>query len=546
MRAWLAVQICRLVASTYDEVQASLKSAVPGTVVQRALDQAIASGDSHFSFPPSVAFPDSADLTILGARNMVLEGAPGGTTLWFSPPTGGFRVMSCSNITVRQLIVDYAPLPYIQADIINVSGNKTSPVYTFQLVQRSLDFMALNGSLGPIAQSWLWTGQGDKKWATGRVRMPASSQLRQVQPGVYVTEPGFPGMNAKVGDSVTYMLRQAHTYVIGNSSNVTSEDVTTLSALGLNFYELDGEGAHVYRRIKVSRRPGYMIGSNADCFHSIDVAHGPTIIDSELGYCLDDFFNIHNTVHVLYPPEVVGDTSHAMLVNPRIGAPHLFRLNSTIESNRTLDETYGYTSPMSNIRVGKDTLRCYAFNSYGRRLGDPLVVQSATILKDKVHTSRKLAQDLQAILGRLGVRSIGGWWDMEVWNVSFAPGALNGWNTSGDPALMCDVQRFSASGSSIVNTSFHHTSCNLGRMKASNSRIVNNTFQAPVGIPNLEIVGLQNWMEGPMLINSVHIEGNVFKGLGWAKNLIHAGHGASNITISANEPSPKAEIATFV
>ena len=104
-------------------------------------------------------------------------------------------------------------------------------------------------------------------------------------------------------------------------------------------------GGHVYRRIKVTRAPGYMIGSNADCFHSIDVGVGPTIIDSELGYCLDDFFNIHNTIHLLYPsPKPSPTLSAATLINPRISncAPHSgFALNDTNEKTNTLDLWYG-------------------------------------------------------------------------------------------------------------------------------------------------------------------------------------------------------------
>jgi hypothetical protein len=50
--------------------------------------------------------------------------------------------------------------------------------------------------------------------------------------------------SAEVGDAVTYMLRQAHTVVIGNSTRVVVQDVTVYSSKGLNFYELDGGGDH--------------------------------------------------------------------------------------------------------------------------------------------------------------------------------------------------------------------------------------------------------------------------------------------------------------
>ena len=138
----------------------------------------------------------------------------------------------------------------------------------------------------------------------------------------------------------------------------------------LNFYELDGGGGHVYRRVKNLRRDGQLISANADCFHSIDVAVGPTIVDSALGYCLDDFFNIHNSIHVLLPPAPTALTSYASpsspsspssppppppssntisatLVNPRISVV----VSDSAENVSTLDQTYGTTSPMSNIQV---------------------------------------------------------------------------------------------------------------------------------------------------------------------------------------------------
>ena len=55
---------------------------------------------------------------------------------------------------------------------------------------------------------------------------------------------------------------------------------------------------------------------------------------------------------------------------------------------------------------------------------------------------------------------------------------------------------FGASGACVVNNSFHHTSCNMGRMKASHSRVARNSF-ANASWANLEITGLQRWLEGP-------------------------------------------------
>ena len=67
-----------------------------------------------------------------------------------------------------------------------------------------------------------------------------------------------------------------------------------------------------------------------------------------------------------------------------------------------------------------------------------------------------------------------------------------------------------ATGAVIRNNSFHHTTCNLGRTKSSNSIIEQNTWAH--GGSNMEITGLENWMEGPMLINNVTVRNNTFLG----------------------------------
>ena len=124
--------------------------------------------------------------------------------------------------------------------------------------------------------------------------------------------------------------------------------------------------------------------------------------------------------------------------------------------------------------------------------------------------------------------------------MTFAPQSLATWDVKRDPAIMCDVTRFTARGAKVLNTTFHHTTCNLGRMKASDSVIAGSKFIAPAG-HNLEITGLQGWLEGPMLIDNVTVRNNTFVGLGTAADLIHPSSHATNVTIEDNlpaEPSP--------
>ena len=397
---------------------------VPGEAVQIALDTAIRARSRQFQLPAGDIICHE-DFVVLNAIDLEIIGAAqidGGTTFWFEPSRAGFRIMDSHNVTVRGIAIDHDPLPYIQGEITHIAQIGREETYTFTLGTRSLDFSALNGSYGPIVQPWLWSGAGADRWVNRSLALPALDTLKRVDNKTYVTLPGFPQMpDAKVGDAVTYMLRQAHTYVVGNSSNVTSEDVTVYSAKSLNFYELDGEGGHTYRRVKVARRDGQLIASNADCFHSIDVARGPLLVDSEMGYCLDDFFNIHNTIHILVPgvnttkgdEEIDGGAAKksVTLINPRIADCH-YRpssiapyVNDSKESNETLDQWYGDTSPMSNAVEGADTLLCRTFNTFQQRFGGAQIIARKRLVTNPARTSRSASQILmQKLTQATGIR----------------------------------------------------------------------------------------------------------------------------------------------
>ena len=52
---------------------------------------------------------------------------------------------------------------------------------------------------------------------------------------------------------------------------------------------------------------------------------------------------------------------------------------------------------------------------------------------------------------------------IEVWDVELS--SVDGWNTTADPALICDIERFLAKGSVIRNNHFHRKqlNCNIGQ-----------------------------------------------------------------------------------
>lgn len=120
---------------------------------------------------------------------------------------------------------------------------------------------------------------------------------------------------------------------------------------------MDGEGGNVFHNITIAPPEGYLIGSNADGFHSTDVATGPTLSGSQLTNIENDFFSTHATMHIAVPlPE---PRSHNfMLIDPREFA------FGTAAAAGTIDEYYGTASPLNHVVNGTDTVSCYDFNSF--------------------------------------------------------------------------------------------------------------------------------------------------------------------------------------
>jgi hypothetical protein len=112
--------------------------------------------------------------------------------------------------------------------------------------------------------------------------------------------------------------------------------------------------------ITIEPGAGYLIGSNADGFHSTDVATGPTLTNSRLRNIENDFFSTHTTMHILvnkggkhYPP-------YPLLIDPRA-----FAFGD--KAGALVDEWYGTSSPLANTKPG-DALSCYDFNSFALML----------------------------------------------------------------------------------------------------------------------------------------------------------------------------------
>ena len=82
------------------------------------------------------------------------------------------------------------------------------------------------------------------------------------------------------------------------------------------------------------------------------------------------------------------------------------------------------------------------------------------------------------------------------------------------------MDEISSAGAVLRNNTFTHTACNLGRFKSPHGYITGNTF-SDASLWNLELTSLLPWFEGPIVLDGIQVNDNVFAGVG--ADPIHCG-----------------------
>ena len=424
--------------------------------------------------------------------------------------------------------------------------------YTLELSPRSLPL-----AWPDVAHGVLWDGKTNWSLHEG---IPTPGSARHLQGRQWSWSTSIAG--ATVGDWVTFAGRDNFTIVVANSSGCTVKDVTILTSPGFAITEIDGGGGHVYRRVRVGShgQPSgdrYLVGANADAFHSVDVEHGPLLEGCDFSGNCDDFANVHSTIHVLYSRNSsssngsanMGSTAEWLMIDPRLVA-----LGATPIANLT-DMWYGTSSPMANMRVG-DTFSCYYPNTKPRgargKDGWRRWGTAALRLRELPEEVRDTADLAAAAAVHDSVNRAGGanqqlmgWTSLKLWRVAL--------DSAGGPplpplpagnAVLCGVDRFGGRGAVLRGNYFHDLGTNGGlRWKSSDSTIENNTIRRAgnasstwVGraTTGVEVSALQDWMEGAMSIDSVRVVGNRWEDCGIRTNPVTVMPEASNITETNN------------
>jgi parallel beta-helix repeat protein len=303
--------------------------------LNKDLQAAIARGDKTFTIPPgNYRFhPDTLpNLELKNAHDLTIEAT--GATFWLYPfqRLDGIVMEHCRNVTLHGLIVDYYPATYPQGEITGIDP-----------VQGFIDFQVAPGFSTPMDVPGHLTDAKllhfDQKGDFIETKMDWVRDLQDLGNGKYRV---FPKQGAayKLKTDVhpgTVLALAGRTmrmaFYLHESDHCTLEDITVYASPHMVFTESFGEGGHVYRHCRVVTRPGTrrFIAANADIFHSIGVAHGPTIEGCEFSRSGDDLINIHGLLALAFDqpaPDQIEVLSQIAPDYPANTNLHFFNLDS--------------------------------------------------------------------------------------------------------------------------------------------------------------------------------------------------------------------------
>jgi len=285
--------------------------------------------EGHYSFDPLESYdindPPGPHLQATGLEDITVEG--NGSTISFTEPRmGGIHLFDSQDLTIRDLTVDYDPLPFTQGKIVDLADSRRefvfeiddnhSPLSAEKFAQGDV-FASIHDPDGSFIDSTRARGLPIKRFETidslggdrWRLTLSEHSTTQGMTEGLRmaITARDPPG--------------SAQALKFSNIDRPRLEDVTvnaspSFAALFANCRSPHVEGVRVAPPADSNR----LIGSDADGLHFLNNRGGPTIRDCHVERLLDDGIIISS---LMAPVERVdGDTVQVAPIGvfaPKVG-----------------------------------------------------------------------------------------------------------------------------------------------------------------------------------------------------------------------------------
>jgi hypothetical protein len=256
-------------------------------------------------------------IEVKNLKNVIIDG--NGAEITIHDPLKGFlSIFKSNNIIVKNLFIDYDPLPFTQGKIMAINLEDK----TFEL-KIDEGFPHLNHTMFQESnQVWgmLMDPKIPGKLKDGAPNLFPSKQFEEIEKGLFKVK-----INAinllkamEVGDSYVHIARFNGKSIFSTSfsKNITYLDVTSYASPAGTYQAHNMEEWNVIN-CKIKLKPGRLHSANADSFHVNGGKFGPWIENGYFEGYSDDAVNLkyakRNILKQLSPTEIV--IKHTLEVN---------------------------------------------------------------------------------------------------------------------------------------------------------------------------------------------------------------------------------------
>jgi hypothetical protein len=212
-------------------------------------------------------------------------------------------ISACSRVTVRDLTIDYDPLPFTQGTIAGF--DKAALQITVKVDAGYPDDPAF---LATITDGFFKVmDRGTKALKAGARDFLSPAKVERISQGLikvhlrWSANDRFPSqLPVAVGDTVTIANGYAHAIVVDGSSATSFTGLKLLASPGMGILENGGSGSMMLQKVSVVPGPrpkgavtDRLISTNSDGSHFITVERGPTMEDCRFANTSDDAVNVH-------------------------------------------------------------------------------------------------------------------------------------------------------------------------------------------------------------------------------------------------------------
>jgi hypothetical protein len=396
-----------------------------------------------------------------------------GSTLWFENEATGIVTSKSENLTIKNAVLDWDPLPFTQGIITAVHPDSSSfdvridPGYERVSPGISASEGVLGGLRGMLFNAntrVVKAGQTGFTLSLDWNRPNEDGTYRLKYRGFYKIP--MNESQIEVGDAIAIIKRMRRAVRIEGGSQSMMENITLHSSPFVAFATNATTGDHgpIFRNCKIIRRPGTdrLIAGNADGFNISNSVEGPIVENCAIENIGDDFINIHGHLsRVIWqtsPTEVISNLlNYRGTITEPIEVEFLKR--STLES---LGKRIITSTPVE-WTIEKD--RCLADLSHRWHSGD-----AASLAYGKTKTLLRLKLNEPLII-------------------------------NDDVVVVCE--KFSGANAIIRNNRMVGSLARGIRQQSPGALIENNTITHTMG-PAISLQGHASfWGEGPYVHNAI-------------------------------------------